>query len=114
MKKFLLILVLIIFIVGCSNLQVGKYKIIEMVEEGEKISSEILNNMDMELEIVSDEEAVLKTAGIEQRFRIVDNLLVDATEFKENPEEEIGIPFSIDGNKITISNGTDKMIFEKK
>ena len=114
MKKFLLIFILIIFIVGCSNIQVGKYKIIEMIEEGKKISSEVLNNMNMELEIVNEDEAILKTSDIEQRFRIVDNLLVDATEFKENPEEKIGIPFSVDGNKITISNGTDKMIFEKK
>lgn len=115
MKKIIFILILIMCLTGCGNSIVGKYKLVQMVEEGEEISQETIENMDIEFEITSDTEAILKTLGIEQRFKIQNNMLIDTNDIKENNvETEIGIPFSVSGKTITIRNDTDKMVFEKK
>ena len=117
MKKilgFLSILVVTIMLTACGNKgMVGTYELLEMEENGEKLDASAFSDLGItfSLEIQEGNKAYLDMAGDKTELTYDDKTFTGKDE--ETGEEE-SIPYTLDGDKITLSKDGSKIVFKKK
>lgn len=114
MKKTLSIVALVlvaVLMMGClaacggGKLADGTYKLVEMSADGQDMTDQIamMEQYGMSLDLtVSGDKATL----MDQEMKVADGKLT--------AEDGTSAPYTVNGNKITIEQGGNKMVFEKK
>lgn len=115
MKKILSILcvMVIAFMLTACGSKTGTYKLVEMVSaSGEKIDATTLEQygLTMELIIKDDKNAVLKADGEEKPLTYDDKTFTGKDD--ETGEEE-SIPYTLEGNTLTLTQDGEKLVFKK-
>ncbi len=112
MKKIIYLITILGIIITMTACGIkGEYKLIELTEEGRGVNIDTLHDLGLEFKLIinSEEDVLLTTANVTKKLIIEDNYLVGI----DDEGEERSIPFTRDGNKITIIIDKDKMVFEK-
>lgn len=117
MKKilgFLSVLIITIMLTACGNKSmVGTYELYEMEENGEKMDASTFTNLGITFSLVIEDgnKAYLDMAGDKTELTYDDKVFTGKDE--ETGEEE-SIPYTLDGDKITLSMDESKIVFKKK
>ena len=115
MKKILsllCVLVLTFMLTACGSSIVGKYTAIEMVSNGKTVTADDLKNygMTIELEVKDDKTAHLSMLGEEIDLTYDDKVF---TGKDDETGESKGIPYTLNGNKLTLEIEGEKIVFKK-
>ena len=114
MKKILSILcvMVIAFMLTACGSKTGTYKLVSMESAEMNLTAEDLEKfgMTMELIIKDDKNAVLKANGEEKTLTYDDKTFTGKDD--ETGEEE-SIPYTLEGNTLTLTQDGEKLVFKK-
>ena len=114
MKKILSVLCVLVvaFMLTACGSKTGTYKLVSMESAEMKLTAEDLEKygMTMELIIKDDKNAVLKAAGEEKQLTYDDK---NFTGKNEETGEDESIPYTLEGNTLTLTQDGEKMVFKK-
>lgn len=115
MKKILSIACLFVFAIlltACSSGLKGTYKLVEMAAGEEKYDAKTLETLEIKMELVVKDD---KTAELTLDGETI-SLTYNDKEFigkDQSTGEEKSIPYTVDGNKIILTDDGETMTFQK-
>ena len=115
MKKILSLVCLFVFAIiltACSSGMKGTYKLVEMAAGEEKYDAKQLEALGIKMELVVKDD---KTAEITMDGETI-TLTYNDKEFTGKDQttgEEKSIPYTVDGNKIILTDDGETMTFQK-
>lgn len=115
MKKILSIFgifVVVIMLTACGG-KVGTYNLVEMESNGQKVDAAALEQYGIKMQLVIKDEknALLKVEGEEEKALTYDDKVFIGKD--EETGEEESVPYTLDGNTLTLSKDGETMVFKK-
>lgn len=104
------LLIAVLCLVGCSANIDGSYKLVEITEDGEDVSGQ-LGNAIITLEVKGKTATLSGTKDLTGE----DSLTLTVDTEKKTMADETGtaVPYTVEGNKLTLESSGNKMVFEK-
>lgn len=104
------LLIAVLCLVGCSANIDGSYKLVEITEDGEDVSGQ-LGDAVITLDVKG---TTAKMSGMKDLTGEESVELTVDTEKKTMADETgTAVPYSVEGNRLTLESSGNKMVFEK-